>query len=75
MAPRETENNAYANFWGEEQRALCYVMVFSGVVNCHFLSSRGLEMRGPSQIKPSGSGDENDHFQPILLTRSPMLLN
>ena len=25
MAPRETENNAYAKFW--------YVMVFSGVVN------------------------------------------
>ena len=41
---------------------------------CRFLSSRGLEMRGPSQIKPSGSGDENDHFQPILPTRSLMLL-
>ena len=34
MAPRETENNAYANFWGDKQRALWYVMVFSGVVNC-----------------------------------------
>ena len=22
MAPRETENNAYANFWGDKQRAL-----------------------------------------------------
>ena len=33
MAPRETENNAYANFWGDKQRALWYVMVFSGVVN------------------------------------------
>ena len=33
MAPRETENNAYAKFWGEQQRALSYVMVFSGVVN------------------------------------------
>ena len=33
MAPRETENNAYAKFWGEKQRALWYVMVFSGVVN------------------------------------------
>ena len=28
MAPRETENNAYAKFWGDKQRALCYVMVF-----------------------------------------------
>ena len=33
MAPRETENNAYAKFWGGKQRALWYVMVFSGVVN------------------------------------------
>ena len=33
MVPRETENKAYAKFWGEKQRALWYVMVFSGVVN------------------------------------------
>ena len=36
MAPRETENNAYAKFWGDKQRALWYVMVFSGVVNWAF---------------------------------------
>ena len=36
MAPRETENNANAKFWGDKQRALWYVMVFSGVVNCFF---------------------------------------
>ena len=34
MDPRETENNAYAKFWGHKQRVLWYVMVFSGVVNC-----------------------------------------
>ena len=28
MAPRETENNAYAKFWGDKQRPLWYVMVF-----------------------------------------------
>ena len=28
MAPRETENNAYAKFWGDKQRALWYVIVF-----------------------------------------------
>ena len=28
MAPGETENNAYAKFWGDRQRALWYVMVF-----------------------------------------------
>ena len=33
MARRETENNAYAKFWGDKQRALWYVMVFSGVIN------------------------------------------
>ena len=33
MAPRETENNAYVKVWGDKQRALWYVMVFSGVVN------------------------------------------
>ena len=33
MTPRETENNAYAKYWGDKQRALWYGMVFSGVVN------------------------------------------
>ena len=28
MAPRETENNSYAKFWGDKQRTLWYVMVF-----------------------------------------------
>ena len=28
MAPRETENNAYAKFWGDKHRTLWYVMVF-----------------------------------------------
>ena len=28
MAPIETENNAYAKFCGDKQRALWYVMVF-----------------------------------------------
>ena len=37
MTPRETENNAYAKLWGDKQRALWYVMVFSGVVNLGLL--------------------------------------
>ena len=36
MAPRETEKSAYAKIWGDKQRALWYVMVFSGVANYHF---------------------------------------
>ena len=31
MAPRETEHNANAKFWGDNQKALWFVMVFSGV--------------------------------------------
>ena len=31
MAPRETEINAYAEFWGDKRRVLWYVVVFSGV--------------------------------------------
>ena len=33
IAPRESEHNVYAKFWGDKQRALWYIMVFSGVVN------------------------------------------
>ena len=33
MAPRETENNAHTKLLGNKQRALWYVMAFSGVVN------------------------------------------
>ena len=33
MVPRETENNSYAKFWGDKQKAVWHVMVFSGVVN------------------------------------------
>ena len=39
MAPRENENNAYAKFWGDKQRALQYVIVFSGVVNLKYALS------------------------------------
>ena len=33
MAPRESENNTYANYWGDKQRAVWCVMVLSVVVN------------------------------------------
>ena len=33
MAPRETEDNAYAKFCVDKQRVLWYVTVLSGVVN------------------------------------------
>ena len=33
MVPRESENNTYANYLGDKQRAVWCVMVFSVVVN------------------------------------------
>ena len=32
MAPRETENNAYAKFWGDKQKSImvCYGIFWSG---------------------------------------------
>ena len=44
MAPRETEDNAYAKFWGDKQRALWRVMVFSGVVNRPFSEFQKLSL-------------------------------
>ena len=40
MAPREAEDNAYANFWGDKQRAfmVCYSIFWSGQL--HSLSIR-----------------------------------
>ena len=45
MAPRETEDNAYAKFWGDRQRALWYVMAFlewsiANLFDFMFLSGR-----------------------------------
>ena len=40
MVPRETENNAYAKFWGDKQRALWYVMVFLEWSICRRLSKK-----------------------------------
>ena len=47
--PRETEDNAYAKFWGDKQRALWNVMVFSGVVNSQVY--RKQEIQNYAQMK------------------------
>ena len=50
MAPRETENNAYAKFWGDKQRALWYFMVFVNIGKvkrtCDWLSLNPLGNNG-----------------------------
>ena len=45
MAPKETENNAYAKLGGDKQKALWYVMVFSGVVDCNIVLDDHLNYR------------------------------
>ena len=47
MAPRETENNVCAKCWGDKQRALWYVPVFSGVVNLQsiFFTAADMQIR------------------------------
>ena len=50
MAPRETENNAYVTFWGDKRRALWYVMVFSGVVNCCNNDLEGIRINKYSKL-------------------------
>ena len=42
MAPRETEINAYAKFWSDQQRVLWYVMAFSVLVNWSLFGLKGL---------------------------------
>ena len=48
MAPRETKNNAYSNFWGDKQIALWYVMAFSELVNLGFLETAHLPLPLPN---------------------------
>ena len=61
MAPRDTENNAYAKFWGDKQRALWYVMVFlewSIVVFLTFsLPSASLDLKVPITKDEKGPGE------------------
>ena len=47
MAPRETENNVCGKCWGDKQRALWYVLVFSGVVNLQsiFFTAADMQIR------------------------------
>ena len=40
MAPSGTEDNSYVKLWVDKQRALWYVMVFSGVVMINNIATR-----------------------------------
>ena len=64
MAPRETENNAYAKFWGEKQGALWCVTVFSGVVNCFFVVAKTPYCCDPETLLPS---NVTSHFSSLYI--------
>ena len=51
MAPRETEDNAYAKFWDDKQKVLWYVMVFSGVVNTDRIKTFPLKASPISRLR------------------------
>ena len=70
MAPRETENNAYAKFWSDQRRVLWYVMVFSRVVNFPNLFTSSLQAI-PKTLTSGGlsyTPVNNDGFQGYILT-------
>ena len=68
MDPRETANNAYAKFWGDKQRALWYVMVFSGVVNCCHAAQK---TRNQYVLKiPAEAGCSRKHRKQTIYTLS-----
>ena len=64
MALRETENNVYAKFWGDKQRALWYVLVFlecSIVIVAYqpFISSLNSENDFGAEIKSAIIREKN----------------
>ena len=73
MAPRETENNAYAKFWGDKQRALWYVMVFSGVVNeDRAFQNKVNELMQKCEQNPSDKGILNELYATKLRLQTIM---
>ena len=84
MAPRETENNTYAKFWGDKQRALWYVMIFSGVVNLVNISEKVSQVNQKIKFYNYSMTSEQcstpciSHFIRILQTKkysSPYILS
>ena len=57
MAPRDTENNVYAKFWGDKQRALWYVMVF-----LEWSIEIGVYKNGRPKTDPCGTPNELTSF-------------
>ena len=48
---------AFAKFWGDKQRVLWYVMVFSGVVNCQFLMPKAVPL---NYVLNAGAGNSHN---------------
>ena len=64
MAPRETENNAYAKFWGDKQRTIMvrYGIFWGGQFRTRLLRLP-LEMYGTAKVYPfAGHILQRDHY-------------
>ena len=72
MAPRETENNAYAKFWSDKERALWYVMVFYGVVNWRACSQAKTSLNRMLGSPQKMQGLCNPLIESILLGPKPV---
>ena len=69
MAPRETENNAYAKFWSDQQRVLWYVMVFSRVFKLHVTLTGHNQKRDHFEILARGRSDTHCKIKETLLIK------
>ena len=67
MAPRETENNAYAKFWGDKQRTLWYVMVFLEWSTDFSLGYRGRNSRTQKNDLESDDLENDDPVKEVEL--------
>ena len=74
MAPRETENNAYAKFWGDKQRTLWYVMVFLEW-SIGFTTTLPMMRFGPFRKSLCWSGKGKSTFEFCNISLMQRLLN
>ena len=66
MAPTETENYAYAKFWGDKQRALWYVtgIFCSGQLWQSIIVSIRKQFGGPAGVRAFNCGAINCFYKP-----------
>ena len=67
MAPRETENNAYAKFWNDQQRVFWYVISWSGQLGEPFaaarFTNRDITLLQKDRVITTSKQAQSDSFQ------------